>query len=234
MIRTLAGKRARVKERRRRRRSDKERSAKEGERALCSWHGSWDDLAGAWVLLVWEWEANEFWHVCYTTVDVVQKKDAPLIVFAGVPNADVHQELLNHPLHRNRVVLTVQRKAYCDERMMLDWIDEVWGPEASNQRLLLLDSLKTYKMASARAKLEEDYCSEVEFVLPGITGLAQPMDVSIVLLAWESIEEKRIARGFVNAGFVPIGPREADGTFRVPEPTSESVSVEEEEESETE
>ncbi|EGZ21026.1 hypothetical protein PHYSODRAFT_298937 [Phytophthora sojae] len=120
-------------------------------------------------------------------------------------------------------------------------------------------------MASVRAKLEEDYWSEVEFVPPGITGLAQPMGVSvmrsfksrcrrlyvnyhinqpprqpgvffmtqIVLSAWESIEEKRIARGFVKAGLVPIGPREADGTFRVPEPTSESVSVEEEE-SETE
>ncbi|GMF38480.1 unnamed protein product [Phytophthora fragariaefolia] len=115
-------------------------------------------------------------------------------------------------------------------------------------------------MGTVHIKLEEDYCSEVEFVSPGITGLAQPMDVSvmrsfksrcrrldinyhinhdfpatttarrflmtqIVLLAWESIEEKRIVRGFVKAGLVPIGPRVTDGTFRVPGPKSETVSV---------
>ncbi|KAE8966889.1 hypothetical protein PR001_g28263 [Phytophthora rubi] len=210
---------------------------------------------------------NAFRASVFLCASATGKKMPPLIVFAGVPNADVHQELLNHPLHRDRVILTVQRKAYCDERVMLDWIDEVWGPGASNQRLLLLDSLKTHKMASVRTKLEEDYCSEVEFVPPGITGLAQPMDVSvmrsfksrcrrlyvnyhinhdfpanttarrflmtqIVLLAWESIEEKRIARGFVKAGLVPIGPREADGSFRVQEPPSDPASAGEESETE--
>ncbi|KAE9317889.1 hypothetical protein PF001_g6627, partial [Phytophthora fragariae] len=29
--------------------------------------------------------------------------------------------------------VAMQRKAYCAERVMLDWIDEVWGPGASNQ-----------------------------------------------------------------------------------------------------
>ncbi|KAF4149486.1 DDE superfamily endonuclease [Phytophthora infestans] len=35
-------------------------------------------------------------------------------------------------------------------------------------------------MNSARTVLEEDCCTQVEFVLPGMTGLAQPMDVAVM------------------------------------------------------
>ncbi|KAF1785142.1 hypothetical protein GQ600_20829 [Phytophthora cactorum] len=35
----------------------------------------------------------------------------------------------------------------------------------------------------------------------------------VVILAWESIDDELIARGFLKAGLVPVGPREADGTF---------------------
>ncbi|OWY94859.1 hypothetical protein PHMEG_00035292 [Phytophthora megakarya] len=129
----------------------------------------------------------------------------PMIVFAGVPQADVHQELLNYPLHPKR------------------------------RRLLLLGSLKTHKMGSVRVKLEEDYCTEVEFVSPGITDLSQPMNVSvmrafksrctrlyvkhhlmhafptttterrfsitqIVMLAWESIDDSLLLEDFYKLG----------------------------------
>ncbi|ETL41557.1 hypothetical protein L916_07506, partial [Phytophthora nicotianae] len=123
---------------------------------------------------------NAFRASVFFCAPTTGKKLLPLIVFAGVPNADVHDELTNHPLHQDRVILPVQRKAYCDECVMLEWIDEVWCSDACNQRLLLLDSLKTHKMASVRAKLEEEYCTEVEFVPPCITGLAQQMDVAVM------------------------------------------------------
>ncbi|KAG6942568.1 hypothetical protein JG687_00018988 [Phytophthora cactorum] len=35
----------------------------------------------------------------------------------------------------------------------------------------------------------------------------------VVILAWESIDDALIARGVLKAGLVPVGPREADGTF---------------------
>ena len=47
-------------------------------------------------------------------------------------------------------------------------------------RLLLLDSLKTHKMASIRHVLQEECCTQVEFVPPGITGTSQPMDVAVM------------------------------------------------------
>lgn len=45
--------------------------------------------------------------------------------------------------------------------------------------MLLLDSLKVHKMGSVRAKLEEAMTG-VDFVPAGATGLAQPMDVSVM------------------------------------------------------
>lgn len=45
--------------------------------------------------------------------------------------------------------------------------------------LLFLDSLKTHKMTSVRERLKA-CCTEVEFIPPGITGLAQPMDVAVM------------------------------------------------------
>lgn len=56
---------------------------------------------------------------------------------------------------------------------------QIWQPAVEGPSVLLLDSLKTHKMASVRASLEDCY-TEPEFVPPGITGLAQPMDLSVM------------------------------------------------------
>ncbi|ETN15711.1 hypothetical protein PPTG_06927 [Phytophthora nicotianae INRA-310] len=105
-------------------------------------------------------------------------------------------------------------------------------------------------MASVRNALENECCTSPEFISPGITGLAQPMDVSvmrefkglcrnyyvnyhavndfaqgaparraliteIVVNAWKAVREKVIVRGFIKAGIVPYGPRDAEGNFVV-------------------
>ncbi|KAG6954275.1 hypothetical protein JG687_00011882, partial [Phytophthora cactorum] len=99
------------------------------------------------------------------------------------------------------LIHTVQKKVYCDGTVMLDLIERVW------KKLLLLDSLKTYKMASVRYALQKECSTQVEFVPPGITGICQPMDVSvmkafknhvtelmsrIVAQAWDAIPAKVI------------------------------------------
>ncbi|KAG2893076.1 hypothetical protein PC115_g18589 [Phytophthora cactorum] len=71
-------------------------------------------------------------------------------------------------------------KAYCDEERMIEWIKEVWKPSVTAPRLLLLDSLKSHRINSVRDVLEKECCTSVEFIPPGITGLALPMDVSVM------------------------------------------------------
>ncbi|KAE9275098.1 hypothetical protein PR003_g29428 [Phytophthora rubi] len=99
------------------------------------------------------------------TAVYIDMNPSTTIDFAGARHVDVVQ---------------VQKKAYCDEVRMLQWIEEVWKPSVSGSRLLLLDSLKTHKMESVRQKLEVGCCTEVEFIPPGIPGVAQPMDVSVM------------------------------------------------------
>ncbi|KAG2793642.1 hypothetical protein PC129_g14352 [Phytophthora cactorum] len=44
-----------------------------------------------------------------------------------------------------------------------------------------------------------------------------------VLKAWDEIDEDTIRNGFLKAGLVATGPRDADGVFATPTPTSEGV-----------
>ncbi|KAE8958104.1 hypothetical protein PR001_g31145 [Phytophthora rubi] len=116
-------------------------------------------------------------------VDVLQATGAklcPLIVFSGTPGGPIEEELHAHPLYSKEVFLAVQKKGYCDERVMHIWINEVWRPSVTSSRVLLLDSLKTHKMSSVRTELEDSLSTEVEFIPPGITGLSQPMDVAVM------------------------------------------------------
>ncbi|GMF33642.1 unnamed protein product [Phytophthora fragariaefolia] len=55
----------------------------------------------------------------------------------------------------------------------------VWKPSVTFCRVLLLDSLKVHKMSTVRAQLE-DAMTDGEFVPPGATMLAQPMDVAVM------------------------------------------------------
>ncbi|KAE9014214.1 hypothetical protein PR003_g15962 [Phytophthora rubi] len=66
---------------------------------------------------------------------------------------------------------TVQKNAYCDATVMLDWIERVWKPSVDGCKLLILDSLRTHKMASVRYALQQECCTQVEFVPPGVTGI---------------------------------------------------------------
>ncbi|KAE9247245.1 hypothetical protein PF004_g4418 [Phytophthora fragariae] len=70
-------------------------------------------------------------------------------------------------LHKaEKVVLAVQKNAYCDERVMLEWINEVGKPSVTFCRVLLFDSLKVHMVSTVRTQLE-DAMTDVEFVLPG-------------------------------------------------------------------
>ncbi|ETK83519.1 hypothetical protein L915_11276, partial [Phytophthora nicotianae] len=81
---------------------------------------------------------------------------------------------------------------------MLEWIQRVWKFSITGCRLLLLDSLKTHKMASVRNVLQEECCSQVEFVTPGITGVSQPMDVAVMKVFKDRVSSPTYKRASIS------------------------------------
>ncbi|KAF4129391.1 DDE superfamily endonuclease, partial [Phytophthora infestans] len=134
-------------------------------------------------------DVNGFRCSVFLAASATGVKLPPLVFFAGIPGGPVSQDVWNPSFGHSSCEHTVQKKAFCNEAVMQEWIQRVlskllwyyiWKPSVDGCRLLLLDSLKVHKMNSVRTVLEEDCCTQVEFVPPGITGLAQPMDVAVM------------------------------------------------------
>ncbi|KAG3031395.1 hypothetical protein PC119_g5932 [Phytophthora cactorum] len=102
------------------------------------------------------------------------KKLSAFVVFSGVPGADVYTEVSDPNWGHSDVVHTTQRKAWCNHA------EEVCTPTADGCRMLMMDSLRVHKMESVKQHLEDTYCTKVQYVPPGIAGLTQPMDVSVM------------------------------------------------------
>lgn len=69
---------------------------------------------------------NSFRASVFLCASATGKKLPAFIVFSGATGGPVHCELQAHPLHKaDEVVLTVQKNAYCDERIMIEWVNEV-------------------------------------------------------------------------------------------------------------
>lgn len=124
---------------------------------------------------------NSFRASVFLCASATGRKLRPLVVFAGAPDGDIMNELRGEPEYDwERAHFAVQKKAYCDAAVMDAWIRRVWQPEVSMSSLLLLDSLKVHRMDSVKAVLEEECLTRVEFIPPGVTTLAQPMDVAVM------------------------------------------------------
>ncbi|KAG2868032.1 hypothetical protein PC119_g12015 [Phytophthora cactorum] len=109
------------------------------------------------------------------------RKLRPMIVFAGTSGAVVHEELREDKRYDwERGYYTVQAKAYCDKKVMGEWIENVWAPDIQGPSVLVLDSLKTHKMERIRSRLAANAHTSVVYVPPGVTRLAQPMDIAVM------------------------------------------------------
>ncbi|KAG6620827.1 Cytochrome P450 [Phytophthora cinnamomi] len=70
--------------------------------------------------------ANSFRASVFLCASATGRKLPPLVVFKGEPGYHVQAELERHPAHRSdKVVLTVQANAYCDQHVMEEWIQDV-------------------------------------------------------------------------------------------------------------
>ncbi|KAG3017624.1 hypothetical protein PC121_g12768 [Phytophthora cactorum] len=104
-----------------------------------------------------------------------------MIVFAGTSGAVVHEERREDKRYDwERGYYTVQAKAYCDKKVMGEWIENVWAPDIQGPSVLVLDSLKTHKMERIRSRLAANAHTSVVYVPPGVTRLAQPMDIAVM------------------------------------------------------
>lgn len=74
---------------------------------------------------------------------------------------------------------TVQKNAWFDERITLDWIDEVWQFEVTGTRVLVLDSLKVHMSALVRQVLA-DMGTFTVYIPGGATSVTQPLDVAVM------------------------------------------------------
>lgn len=104
------------------------------------------------------------------------------LVFKGKPEARIAtQELPTFP--SEGMFYKCQLKAWMDERVMVEWVDEVLEPYLATAPpgvvpVLFLDSYRCHMMASVVGRIQNLGC-EVEHIPGGCTGNTQPVDVGI-------------------------------------------------------
>ena len=109
------------------------------------------------------------------------EKLPPFLIFKGTPGGRIHREWTKAGnTYPPGIVYTVQKKAWCDHSLMLQWITSVWQPFAANheQSYLMYDSFKAHLMGDVIRKIQKER-TEVDIIPPGYTGRLQVCDVSI-------------------------------------------------------
>ncbi|KAE8967831.1 hypothetical protein PR001_g27980 [Phytophthora rubi] len=102
----------------------------------------------------------------------------PHFVFKGQPDGEVEREVRSYaPPHV--ATCSVQKNAWCDNRVMQEWIEESFRPNVTGYSVLLFYALMTHTMDSVLDELGAMGTS-VHFDPPGCTGKAQPLDVGVM------------------------------------------------------
>ena len=79
-------------------------------------------------------------------------------------------------LYDTRVRVAFQENAWCDEKMMREWINLQWKPASEGDMMLVLDVHKAQKTPDILDTLAEMNTTPI-YVPAGTTGLIQPIDV---------------------------------------------------------
>jgi hypothetical protein len=106
----------------------------------------------------------------------------PLLVYKAKPNGTVKNEFTNNK-YPGGAKYIVQENAWCDERVMLHWVDNVLKPYVKKAPegvipYLLLDKYTCHYQGSVACAIE-DLGVEWDILPAGCTGLIQPIDVGI-------------------------------------------------------
>ena len=129
---------------------------------------------------VWSSSGSTIRCTVAVTVTAAGEYLTPLIVFKGTENGRINRELSTY---QTDCFYATQERAWMDERVMLQWVEQVLKPWASEVPegevpYLLLDSYKCHLMTSVVSAIQK-LGIEVEHIPGGLTGLVQPVDVGI-------------------------------------------------------
>ncbi|KAE9026182.1 hypothetical protein PR002_g10987 [Phytophthora rubi] len=182
-------------------------------------------------------EINGFRASVFLTAPATGLKLPPLIVFAGIPGGTLSQEEWSPAFGSREAEHTVQNKVFCNEAVMMEWIERVWKSSVDGCRLLILDSLKVHKMSEGVARavlhaspapqaLQRIYLTyHLESRFPTTTSEKRSLISRFVVEAWAEVKPETIVKGFARAGVIPTGPRDRDGRFRLPAAVPDATVV---------
>lgn len=97
----------------------------------------------------------------------------------GKPKGTIARREL--PILPSELVYRCQEKAWFDEQVMMDWVQEILAPYVANVPrgivpIILLDDFTVHKSGRVVDAIQQ-LGIEVEFIPPGCTGMVQPVDV---------------------------------------------------------
>lgn len=122
---------------------------------------------------------NDSWRCTVAlTASADGRMHAPHFVFKAEPGGEVEREVRAFAVEEV-ATFSVQRNAWFDVRVMLEWIENCWRFIVSEPCILILDSLAVHKCDAVVEALAH-YGTAVKFVPGGCTGVAQPLDVGVM------------------------------------------------------
>ncbi len=105
-------------------------------------------------------------------VTLTGEKLPPFIIFKGIPNGRVAQEVSQVD---SNVVCTVQKNAWMDETSFLFWTESIWNKFSSS---LLLDSYAVHETAAIKEALGK-HGTKFLYIPRGFTSRLQVLDVGV-------------------------------------------------------
>ena len=104
------------------------------------------------------------------------KRCMPLIVYKGAPKGKIFREV--NSFNNDNIICVTQKKAWCDNDVMTQWIDKVWKRENPRQRkLLILDNFSVHEQC--KELLQYDPQIKVIYLPANSTRLLQPLDLTV-------------------------------------------------------
>ena len=89
--------------------------------------------------------------------------------------------------------MAFQDNAWCDKKVMREWVHQQWKPNCSGDMLLAIDVHKAQRTDAIQERLRKDCKTELVFIPGGTTSLLQPVDVAFNALFKAAWRERQLS-----------------------------------------